>query len=150
MLAATAAATAALVAASLVLQAPPAAARTSIPSANTVTFTHSRLHPERTVVGSALAYTRTAPPLVLTVTVVPNGRTATVTAVVANTSGSTLSFGSGLRVDAHVLRDGRTRSTSPLVAPAITSLAPGARRTVVGVFALAPTGRYTVSAVARY
>jgi len=138
--------------AALLLQPHATAARAAVASANQATFTYDRLHPERTVVGSAISYTRVpGQPLVLTVSVVPNGRTATFTAVLSNVSGSTLSFGrSGVRVDGMVVRDGRSRATWSLRAPAVTSLAPGARRTVTGVFPLGPAGQYTVSAIARY
>lgn len=126
----------------------------TVQAANVVSFTYDARHPRNSVVGSSTTYTR-APgqPLLLTISVAPGGRSASIQATLRNTSGTPLVFGAkGVRVEARLANAATNRGGTvwTMKAPALRTLAPGASHTVSGAFPLPRTGTYTVVAAARF
>jgi hypothetical protein len=135
--------------------APAAPASASTPTraaqSNSAAFTYDRAHPERTVVSSAAVITRTGQAVTVTLTAVPHGRIATVSAAVANTGSTAVRFPTGgLRVAASVTRDGRSAGTWVLRAPRTRTLAPGAKAVVTRSFVIPRTGTYEATGFVRY
>lgn len=122
------------------------AASTDVAQSNAAGFTYPAA-----VAESATVYTR-APRagVVVTLSAVPRGRAAVVTAVVANRGASAVRFpAGGVRVMARVLRDGGLAGTWVLRS-GTASLAPGARVTITRSFTIPRKGTYELTGFVRY
>lgn len=121
------------------------------PSLNSVAFFNDPARPSATVVTSSAVLTRApAPPLRLTLTAAPSGRTVRVGAVVTNRTSAVVTMpGGGLRVEAVVTRNGRFVARWHLRSPSTTSMAPGASVELRGLFVLPRAGAYDLSGLTR-